>query len=256
VKTDRTTTGAGGFFSTATDLAQLVKAFLNDGKVDGRQAIPAATMRLPQVPNTSMSSTFAYFKRTGYGIGLYLGSYDDEAMPHHFGSIDGYRAHMSFMPQRGIGVAVLQNEGGDGSQFADLVAAYAYDVLLGKPADERARTRIAQYRAAIDKSRAQPPAWMTELKQFSATPATLALPVDRYVGTYRSERLGDLSLIVDNGRLRVAFGELRGLVVPTSGERVLVDYGGGGSTDAWKFVIDAGVVTGIDWGGRAFSKLK
>lgn len=254
IKTDETLNGAGGFFSTADDLARLVVAYLNHGRVDGRQALPAAAVALASQKTANVDATFGYFKRTGYGIGLYLGEYDGEPFMHHFGSITGFRSHLSFMPSRGVGVVVLQNEGVAGSRLADLVAAYAYDLLAGRDAGALGDARIEEYRSALDKRNATPDPQLSALATARAQPATLGLPLAAYAGTYRSERLGTLTVAARQGRLVVTFGALIGDAIPSGAADVLVDYGGGDPPDPWTFTVAEGRITGFDWGGRIFTR--
>lgn len=44
--------------------------------------------------------------------------------------VPGFRSHVSFMPDRGVGVIVLTNASGAGSTLADAVATSVYDVLF------------------------------------------------------------------------------------------------------------------------------
>lgn len=255
-KTDRTITGAGGVYSTASDLAKFVEASLNGGRADGRQALPAEAVRLVQTPAVSLQATYAYFRRTAYGIGLYLGDYDGESMPHHFGGIAGYRAHLSYMPQRGQGVVVLGNEGADGSRFTDLLACYVYDVLLGKDADHLASKRIEEYKANIGRARAQRAGPRAEWSALAQTPGTPALGLDAYAGRFQNERLGELALVADRDRLVIMFGDLRGDALPVKGHEYLVSWRDGGPPDRWTFTAPDGTVTGFDWAGRVFSRVK
>lgn len=254
-KTQRTITGAGGVYSTASDLARFVQASLDEGRVDGRQALPAAAVRLVQTPITTLQATYTYYRRTGYGIGLYLGDYDGEPMLHHFGGITGYKAHLSYMPRRALGVVVLGNEGADGARFTDLVASYAYDLLLGKDADAQATQRIAAYKVNIDRARAQRAGPRAEWKRLRADPGSPALPLTAYTGTYRSERLGDLDLVPDGKRLVIHFGDLRGDALPVKDHEFLVSWLDGGPPQRWLFTTADARVTGFDWGGRSFTRV-
>jgi hypothetical protein len=73
------------------------------------------------------------FRRQGYAFGWYHADYEGTKMLHHFGGYEGWRAHVSFLPEQRHGVAAVVNSGAPGAQLRDVVAAYAYDVLLGKP---------------------------------------------------------------------------------------------------------------------------
>jgi hypothetical protein len=160
------------------------------------------------------------------------------------------------MPNRDAGVVVLENEGGDGSRFADLVAAYAYDVLLGKDADTRAKARIADYKQSIERAREQRDTWRADLKKLRASTAQPELPPAAYAGVYRSDRLGTLEVKASGGALMAVFGDGSGRVLPVGGHAFIVDWNAAAPGDHWTFLVTDGRVTGLDWGGRAFARLR
>lgn len=115
---------AGTLYSSANDMARFVTALMNDGKVAGRQALPAgivAKMRTPfvAIPTTSQE----------YGQGLFLSRGRVEY--GHGGTMTGYAAqvsiddHAPFSPSQNarprVGVVVLTNA--DGANPSPLVDA-------------------------------------------------------------------------------------------------------------------------------------
>jgi CubicO group peptidase (beta-lactamase class C family) len=253
-KSDRTITGAGGIFTTAEDVANFVRASMHNGRIDGRQALPAQAVQMTQQTQVPAEGDFTYYHRKSYALGLYLATYEGEPMMQHFGGISGYKAHMSYMPQHDSGVVVLQNEGSDGGRFSDLIASYAYDLLLGADADGRARARIEQYRTAIEKSRSERDAWRTELKKLKTSPVAPALPLTAYVGSYGSDRLGRIEISIRSGRIHVSFGDAAGDGISVGGHEFLIDWNPGDRPDRWKFDVTNGGVTGFHWGDRVFTR--
>ena len=58
------------------------------------------------------------------------------------------------LPERRLGVVVLQNEGRDGSSLADVIATYIYDRLLEKPdVAARMRRRLHELRERVTQAR-------------------------------------------------------------------------------------------------------
>jgi hypothetical protein len=51
----------------------------------------------------------------GYGLGMMLGLVDGKTVVYHGGNINGFSAHVSFMPETGIGLVVLVNQDGAGN---------------------------------------------------------------------------------------------------------------------------------------------
>jgi CubicO group peptidase (beta-lactamase class C family) len=199
LKTDNTMHAAGGIFTTPEDLARWLQAQLTGGRVDGRQVLPEAILREVHRPQAMHTDTFYRYVRTGYGLGWQTADYEGERMIHHFGGFEGWRAHVSFLPERGIGVAVLINEAGPMSgAVPDVIATYAYDLLLGRPgvnakyAAERARLMesAARGREAVlaDRAnRARRPPTPDERKPF-------------FVGTYENEMMGTMTVRLNERR--------------------------------------------------------
>jgi len=203
-KTDATMQSAGGLISTTRDMALWLEAQINDGRVGGRQVFPAGLVASTHAPRVAQDATFGPYVRTGYGLGWQVGRYGDDVLIHHFGNFSGSRAHVSFMPERRLGVAVMVNEDAFAGDLADVVANYAYDWFAGLPdidavydakldalitERERRRTGIAGAEAARAKR-----------------PRTLSLPNAAYVGNYANAAYGTLTIREAGERLSVAIG--------------------------------------------------
>ncbi len=132
-KTDATMQSAGGLISTARDMALWLEAQINDGRIGGRQVFPAGLVASTHASRVAQDTTFGPYVRTGYGLGWQVGRYGDDVLIHHFGNFSGSRAHVSFMPERRLGVAVMVNEDAFAGDLADVVANYAYDWFAGLP---------------------------------------------------------------------------------------------------------------------------
>jgi len=134
LKTDGRMHAAGGMVSTAADLAIWLRANLGGGRLGERQVLDAAAVANAHRKLVETDREYYRFHRTGYGFGWYWSDFEGERLLHHFGGYDGYYAHVSFMPEHGIGVAALVNANDYGAgTMTHLVAAYAYDLLLDKP---------------------------------------------------------------------------------------------------------------------------
>ena len=101
---------AGTVYSSAQEMARLVVALLNDGRVEGKQALPAglaATLRTPvaAIPTTGER----------YGLGQFL----TERTFGHGGTMTGYTAQVTIDHTAGVGVVVLSN--GDNASLTPMV---------------------------------------------------------------------------------------------------------------------------------------
>src|SRR5262249_10145238 len=133
-KRDVTMNAAGGDLGAIKDLARWVIAHLEDGRLDGKQVYPAAAVRRSHeiLARHPTNRRLAFFRREGWAMGWDIGRYAGEQMVSRFGSYTGFRSHLSMLPARGVGAVAIVN-GNSGSGTTDVIAAYAYDRLLGKP---------------------------------------------------------------------------------------------------------------------------
>lgn len=213
-KQDNTMHPAGGMFTTAEDLVRWLQAQLNAGRVDGRQVIPAAVIRAAHTPTAMHTDTFYRYVRTGYGLGWQTADYEGERMIHHFGGFEGWHAHISFLPERGIGVAVLINDSSPiGGPASDVIATYAYDLLLGRPG---VNARYAAERERMAANAAQMRQRIREdLQRRMARPPTPEARKPFFVGTYENEMMGVVDVrLRENRELWATLGNLSARLDP------------------------------------------
>lgn len=213
VKNDATMHAAGGTLSSPRDMARWLRVQLGDGRIDGRQVFPADLVRASHRPLAKLDAEFADYHRVGYGYGWYVARYLGTTMIQHFGSYPGYRAHVSFLPRRQIGVAVLVNEDTYGYRLADLLADYAYEWWLRPDGVD------ARFAARLDALKANMGRMLAHVRQARRTRArrrwSLSLPPARYVGTYRSPALGTMRVEArKDGGLALRLGRLVSVAEP------------------------------------------
>lgn len=238
-KVDATMQSAGGLISTADDMAIWLEAQINDGRVAGRQALPAGLIASTHAPRVAQDTTFGDYVRTGYGLGWQVGRYRDDVLIHHFGNFSGSRAHVSFMPERGLGVAVMVNEDAVAGELADLVANYAYDWFARLPDIEAVYdAKLEELAVRGDRRRAGLAAGREARAQ---RPRTLSLTDAAYVGDYVSPAYGTMTVRAADGRLVLSIGvqsavaenytdpeSLRVELTPLAGEVVVFTIGDDG----------------------------
>jgi CubicO group peptidase (beta-lactamase class C family) len=206
-KTDATMQPAGGLVSTARDMARWLEIQLNDGVVDGRRAFPPGLVASTHRPLVAQQATFGRYLRDGYGLGWQTGRYGEAVLIHHFGNFAGSRAHVSFMPERGLGVAVMANEDAlAGGELVDLVANYAYDRFGGRPDLEAYYdSELAALTARLNKRRSGLAASRAER---GARPWSLNGPIKAYVGAYENPAMGRIDIVENDGRMVVKAGPM------------------------------------------------
>lgn len=101
---------AGTVYSSAQEMARLVVALLNDGRVEGKQALPAGLVATLRTPVAAIPTTGEH-----YGLGQFL----TERTFGHGGTMTGYTAQVTIDHTAGVGVVVLGN--GDNASLTPIV---------------------------------------------------------------------------------------------------------------------------------------
>lgn len=98
---------AGSIFSSVEDLSRFVIAFLNDGRIDGKQALDPRIIK-------ELSTEHAQFYDSpgGYGYGLMLENRRGVPTLRHGGSRSGYGSGIVMAPQQRAAVIVVANRSG------------------------------------------------------------------------------------------------------------------------------------------------
>ncbi len=252
-KQDENMHAAGGHLSTARDLARYLLAHLNDGMLDGQQALPAPAIRATHVQHAEQNRRFGSFRRFGWSLGWDLATYEGEIVLQRFGGFSGFHSHVSFMPTRGIGVVVLGNGGTASGVLADAIATYVYDRALDRPGlAERRDTRLQALADELDRRRA---AVVEDLATRRARPQQTVLPLSAYVGVYENDALGRMEWSIEAGRLHVRMGVAQSDVEVYNGtlHQFRVALMGGGSVVA--FDVPVGSLAASLWfRDRTFSR--
>jgi CubicO group peptidase (beta-lactamase class C family) len=217
-KSDANMHAAGGHFTNVLDLARYLQAHLDGGRIGGRPVFPAEVLAETRRKQADQDRKFGDIQRFGWGLGWDLGRLDGEVLVHRFGSFPGYHSHLSFMPDHGLGVAVLVNESEAGGRLAGLIAGYAYELWLGRPdLDARYEARLDAFAKEVRDALAKQSA------ERAARPRTLPRPPAEYAGVYESPAMGRIELRVAGEGLEARMGVLSGLRVELGGAGFVVE---------------------------------
>ena len=206
-KEDANMHAAGGHLTTVMDLTRWLEVHMNAGRIDGEEVFPAEVVAETHRQQATQDREFTYFHRYGWGLGWDLGTYGGDTLIHRFGGFPGFRSHVSFMPRHGIGVVALVN-GGLGWRLADLVAAYAYDLLRDVPdLDTKYERLLAEYEGRVEEARHR---IAEDREERAARQEPLPHPFSAYAGTYENRELGRMEWRVVDDTLLVEMGVMRG----------------------------------------------
>jgi CubicO group peptidase (beta-lactamase class C family) len=245
-KIDSTMHAAGGIVTTPADLARWLEANITNGRLEGRQVIPAAAFEeahRQQVPAPHQGGPFV---TRGYGFGWFQGDYHGNNILFHGGGYQGWQSRFSFMPEKKIGVGLMTNASGPSARVIEFLNLYIYDRLLETPnIDTVYAERLAKLKSDMAAAKA---GYLAEIEKRSRRPWMLQHPNSAYVGRYENPMWGTIVIEEENSRLTASFAQLKGVLeaytepetarvelVPGSGEVLRFQIGSDGTAETLRF---------------------
>ena len=252
-KTDGMMQSAGGLVVSANDAARWLELLVEDGRVRGRQVVPAEVVRETGARLAKVGAVRGAFTREDYGLGWYVGRYRDDLVLSHGGGFAGFASFISYMPDRRIGVAVFVNDSGAGSAMPEAITQYLYDRLLGRPEAADTAIVVAGLKTAFEDRVA---AVVADKANRAKRPWTLSRPRAAYAGTYESEQLGTLVVTADGEKLSARLGPLHADAEPyTQPDSIRAAFAGAGMVIGFEPGPD-GQVTAATFNGARFQRVK
>jgi CubicO group peptidase (beta-lactamase class C family) len=255
-KADANMHAAGGHFASARDLARFVAAHSSGGRLDGVQVFPSEMIAAAHRKQIDQAQRSWPFDRFGWGYGWDLSTYDDQTIVHRFGAFSGYHSHMSFMPNRGIGVVVLVNGSGPATTAADVMATFIYDRINGRPNGNAAeKLRMTDLQARADAFKAS---MANDIAARRARVAPLQHPLQDYAGVYDNFKYGRMEWRVVAGALESRIGEAHtsAEVFDAKQNQLRVDFLGYGEVVEFAFLPSGGSARSLQYRGERFERVK
>lgn len=182
---------AGQMFSSANDLSRFAIAFLNDGKLDGKEVLTPSLIKALSTPRADIPGSTAK-----YGYGLQIGEYRGMHRLQHGGSRLGYGSQVTMVPKHRVAVIVLANR--TGSQMPRTV--------------EKAMELVLPLEAKKDEPRKERP----------MSPEEMA----RCVGVYSNNRVR-LEILIKDGKLVGKQGDREGPITKWGDQHFAIEVFGG-----------------------------
>ena len=105
-------TAAGGMSTSIASIANWLRFHLGNGEFEGRRLLSPRLIQELQRPRVHVGATkFAEYSDVHYGLGFRTHRYRGERVVWHGGGFTGTNALMMMLPDRGVGVGVLVNNG-------------------------------------------------------------------------------------------------------------------------------------------------
>ena len=129
-KKDITMHAAGGIISTINDLSNWLSANIREDSIllDKNSWLELHTS------TTAQDKRYFTYDRTGYSLGWDIAEYQKEKIITRFGNLGGISFHMSFMPEKKIGIITFSNDN-RAYVLPHLMADYAYNLINKSSAD-------------------------------------------------------------------------------------------------------------------------
>lgn len=191
---------AGSINSSVTEMGNWVMTWINGGKFNGKEILPANYVKEAISSQMVISAALpdkeipdAHF--SNYGFGWMLSSYRGHYRVEHGGNIDGFSASTSFFPSDSIGIIVLTNQ--NASAVTGIVRNMIADRILGiKPIDWNGRRNDADAKAK--KAEQEAAKNVTSNKKVGTKPSHTQKD---YAGVYTNPGYGEFEITNDNDSL-------------------------------------------------------
>jgi CubicO group peptidase (beta-lactamase class C family) len=241
VKNDRMMHAAGGIVTTPADLARWLEANVSNGRIGGKQLIPAAAFEEAHRLQVPVQRERSVIPTRGYGFGWYQGNYDGEEILYHGGGFPGWHSLFSFMPRRGIGVGIMTNTSSPiGGGLADKIASGIYDRLLDKPTPTLAELK--------DLVESRKKSLLADAEKRAQRPWMLKHPNPAYAGRFENPLFGTIAIEERGGKLYASLAHLQSVLepfvepesarvelVPDSGEVLFFHAAEDGTIDSFRY---------------------
>jgi CubicO group peptidase (beta-lactamase class C family) len=196
---------AGSVWSSVGDMSKWMKFILDSGRVGDRRLLKAATVKEMLTPQMVADKEYPTFDAVhshffDYGLGFFLQDYAGQAIAMHTGSIDGMCAIIGLIPDKRLGVYVLENA--DHVELRHALMYQVFDMYLGNTGHDWS----AELRKLYDSLSTQAKAAQQRAESQHATGTHPSLALDRYAGTYHSDAYGDVRVTQNGEVLHVSFG--------------------------------------------------
>jgi len=193
--------------TSAHDLAQYARLFLNGGEFAGQRLLRAETLTELWTPHTLMPGNGdpkPFVQHLSgpdtYALGWRLQTYRGHRLVHHSGGVDGMRSLLTLVPEEKLGIVALSNQEARGVVRG--VTCTVLDAFFGVAgevdwtavfADERRESAARAAKAQQERLSAR----------VTGTRPSLAL--EAYAGSYRDRMVEDIPVTLEDGHLVLRF---------------------------------------------------
>ncbi len=198
---------AGSISSSASDMSKWVMALLNNGKLGGKEIIPAGAIAQTRTPHSIMGNGGHMFNKAHfnlYGLGWFLEEYAGRKIVAHTGGVNGFVTSVCLIPEEKLGIVVLTNT--DANNFFEALRNEIQDAYLGLPYRNYSKVYRSYQWADNEEKMKQ---WKAIQDSIALKPSS-ALPLAAYEGEYMHNVYGKMNIKLENGKLIMRFEHHKG----------------------------------------------
>jgi CubicO group peptidase (beta-lactamase class C family) len=111
----------GFLMASASEMGRFALAFLNGGRLEGKEALSPAAIARVSTPHAEIPYDLPDMKRPRYGYGLFLHTWDGVELAEHVGTMPGFTSILKMAPDERFAVILLANQ--EGVMFEKTLAA-------------------------------------------------------------------------------------------------------------------------------------
>ena len=190
---------AASIYSSAADMAKWLNFQLNQGKVGDQVIIPESEISMIRTNHTAANFTFPGISRNfiNQGLGLYI---SDSTMGYKLysagGDSEGMESYHAFLPELGLGIAVMTNS-------TKVIPQPLITWIIDRYTNAPRKDWIPVF-ASDDETMLSA---LEEKRKTITNPAKkLSQPIESYAGCYQHPLLGELKVSVEADGLYFTFG--------------------------------------------------
>lgn len=213
-KNDITMHASGGIISTLNDLSKWLSANIRQDKV----LLNEKSWTALHSPTTKQNKEYFTYHRSGYSLGWDIAEYQNQKILTRFGSWLGISFHMSFLPDKKVGIIALSTDN-RAYLLPHLMANYAYNTLNGLAAETIFKVEKEKFDEAFSSENEIQYHGTTQMMRVNAKN-------DSLLGYYHnSKNWPDISINRKNNSYVLRWGNVEGKIFVGENGSYLADLG-------------------------------
>lgn len=215
---------AGSISSSVNDMSKWVMMQLNNGKLDGKEIIPASAIAQTRAPHSILGNGGHMFNKAHfalYGLGWFMEEYAGRKIVAHTGGVNGFVTSVCLVPEEKLGIVVFTNT--DANNFYEALRNEIEDAYLGLPYRNYSKVYLGFQKA----EEAETEKVVKAIRDTVAMNLKTDLPLTAYAGEYLHDVYGKMNMKIEEGKLIMRFEHHKGrwgTLEPLGGNRFFCTY--------------------------------